>query len=109
MQRKDAISSWRIGVGKKLLRQAGTTDLIETLRITRSVFLFLVILRQGGKHEIMKVSGNIRLPPPEPGAVWSLMEQGCHESEYSLRVKKGLLERSECIRTDEGLNSLFVH
>jgi hypothetical protein len=34
------------GVGKKkLLQQAGTTDLIETLRITLTMFLFMVIVR----------------------------------------------------------------
>jgi len=32
-------------VGQKLLRQAGTADLIEMLRSTSTVFLFLVILR----------------------------------------------------------------
>jgi hypothetical protein len=32
-------------VGQKLLRQAGTADLIGMLRSTPTVFLFLVILR----------------------------------------------------------------
>jgi hypothetical protein len=43
------------------------------------------------------------------------MEQGCHDSGYSLRGTKGLLKRRECIRTDEGcsplssLNRSFIH
>ena len=37
------------------------------------------------------------------------MEQGCHDSEYSLMDPKRLLKRFECIRNHEGWNPLSIH